>query len=128
MTERRRFCKRKGHDTELTGRYSTGSCAECGRETSRQWNVDNPGRIRARNIQRLYGLTRAEYDAMVIAQGGVCAVCGRGPQRTELCIDHDHETGRVRGLLCQHCNRGLGLLGDDATLMRKLADYVDAAA
>lgn len=126
MVAPRRFCARAGHDTTVTGRYASGSCAECSRKTSRQWHYNNPGRIWARNLSR-YGMTAEDYAALSDAQGGVCAVCGRPPSRTRLAVDHDHETGRVRGLLCQHCNRGLGLLGDDPTLMRKLAAYVEAA-
>lgn len=126
MTERRRFCQRRGHDTEATGRYSTGTCAECSRETARQWHVDNPGRIWARNLGR-YGITADDYAAMMESQGGLCRVCRKPPSRTRLAVDHNHETGTIRGLLCQNCNRGLGLLGDDPALMRALADYVESA-
>jgi hypothetical protein len=72
------------------------------------------------------GVSPAQYDAMVAAQGGVCAICGR-PDVTgrDLALDHDHKTLRVRGLLCGNCNHALGKLRDDPVLLRKAADYVE---
>lgn len=78
---------------------------------------------------RRYGLTVSEYQAMLKAQDNRCALClgdwrgwnGSGPH-----IDHDHVTGRVRGLLCGHCNSSLGRFGDDPALLRRAADYLEA--
>jgi hypothetical protein len=77
-----------------------------------------------------YGQTLAEYERLAAAQGNVCALCGRtqrpvpGVNRVTLSVDHDHRTGRVRGLLCNDCNRGLGLLGDDPVSLRRALAYV----
>ncbi len=80
-----------------------------------------------------YGLSQDQYDAMQLAQGGLCAVCRR-PERTKhpqsgkvmcLAVDHNHETMKVRGLLCSKCNRALGWLDDDPLRIRALADYVE---
>lgn len=66
-----------------------------------------------------YGVTQAMYADMLREQGGVCAVCGNPETGTiygkvrELAIDHDHDTGKVRGLLCANCNSALGMLRDD---------------
>lgn len=63
-----------------------------------------------RYMLQTYDLGRDEYDKLVVAQCGRCAICGSAGR--ELFIDHDHHTKRVRGLLCLHCNTGLGKLGD----------------
>lgn len=57
---------------------------------------------------KLYGITQSEYELMLAQQGGVCALCGSPPKRYRLAVDHDHETGKIRGLLCTPCNRWLG--------------------
>jgi hypothetical protein len=75
---------------------------------------------------RQHGLTRADYDQMLAAQDGRCAICrsattqGRGRWH----IDHDHVTGQVRGLLCNNCNMGIGYFGDDPEVMTAAAKYV----
>jgi Recombination endonuclease VII len=75
---------------------------------------------------RQHGLTTADYDRMLDAQSGRCAICraesplGRGRWHA----DHDHVTGQVRGLLCNNCNRGIGYFGDDPQVMTAAARYV----
>ena len=81
---------------------------------------------RARRWQRKYGLGADDYERMVIEQNGVCVICKRIPRRW-LCIDHCHETQKVRGLLCDKCNTALGLLDDDSDRMREAGAYVDRA-
>lgn len=74
-----------------------------------------------------YGLTRQELD-LLLSQHDRCAICGspewgrKGPQ-----VDHCHETGRVRGILCSNCNQGLGRFGDDPALLRAAAGYLETA-
>lgn len=70
---------------------------------------------------RAYGLTLDQYDALVVAHGGVCAICGKEPD--ELVIDHDHSSGAVRGMLCHQCNLGLGMLEQH---LKKALEYVRA--
>jgi Recombination endonuclease VII len=78
---------------------------------------------------RQHGLTRADYERMIAAQDGRCAICrsstplGRGRWH----IDHDHVTGQVRGLLCNNCNRGIGYFGDDPEVIAAAARYVAEA-
>jgi hypothetical protein len=77
------------------------------------------------NRQRLYGIGPDQYAAMLEAQDGGCAIChGQSMDGKGLHVDHDHATGRNRGLLCDRCNRGLGLFRDDAALLRAAADYL----
>ena len=70
--------------------------------------------------KRVYGLEPEQADAML---AGGCKVCGTHDGK--LCIDHDHNTGRVRGCLCDNCNKALGHAKDDPLLLRKLADYLE---
>ena len=76
-----------------------------------------------------YGISIEEYEQMNEAQGGLCQICG-DPQggkhaHMDLFVDHDHETGEVRGLLCHGCNVALGSMRDDPTLLRKAANYLE---
>jgi len=63
-------------------------------------------------ILKKFKLTVEQFNKLLEEQGGMCAICRRPPTNRALCIDHDHTTGRVRGLLCVRCNTGLGNLGD----------------
>ena len=70
------------------------------------------------------GLPLAEYDALLVAQGGGCAICGNAPKTRRLHVDHDHKTGEVRGLLCHVHNRRLWR-GATAAELRRMAAYLD---
>ena len=88
------------------------------------YNARNPDYFLTRN----YGLKPGEYAEMVKTQGGQCAVCKTakpGGTGKRWCVDHDHETGKVRGLLCTHCNMGIGQLGDDPDRLRAAAAYIE---
>ena len=80
-------------------------------------------RRREAKLKTKYRLSQAAYDDMLASQGGVCAICLQPPSYT-LYVDHCHETGRVRGLLCAPCNAGLGMLRDDPDRARRAADYL----
>lgn len=84
---------------------------------------------REANIRRLYGMSAAAFDELLASQDGMCAnTACRKPHVEErgkrLCVDHDHRTGEVRGLLCNNCNRGMGLLGDDPERLIAAARYL----
>jgi hypothetical protein len=70
-----------------------------------------------------HGLTPESYAAMLVAQEGACAICRREFDQRP-CIDHDHETGAVRGLLCRPCNSAIGLLRDDTAAMLRAVEYL----
>src|SRR5262249_46947964 len=95
----------------------------------RAWNVANRDKVRARArdnyIKRLYGISRADYDALIARQGGLCAIC-RKPSKLRLCVDHCHLTGMIRGLLCRKCNAGLGCLGEDQRALVAALAYLGA--
>lgn len=79
-------------------------------------------------IKWKYGLSKEEYEAMLSSQTNLCAICkqtGRHIRFDKLCVDHDHSTGKVRGLLCGKCNSAIGLLADNPELLRAAADYLE---
>lgn len=100
----------------------TAYCRPCHNERSKQTAGRLYGGYREYHLRRRYGITGAQYDALVEAQGGRCALCQeREPQH----VDHDHLTGEVRGVLCSCCNQGLGSFRDRAQLLRSAADYLE---
>lgn len=118
---------------------------EPNRARARAWQKANPERYRANQVayrdsgrkriasrksylKRTYGLTVEQYDEMLAAQGGGCAICGRPPRDDiSLHVDHCHRTGDVRGILCFRCNNALGDYLDDGGLLQAAADYLNAA-
>ena len=112
-------------------------CRECARRFAREriweWRQSLDPTIRARydrssNLMRLYGLTLDQYDALVAQQDGVCAICGELPAKgrgRRLVVDHDHETGEIRGLLCGLCNVALGYLREDPKLFDRAKAYLN---
>lgn len=94
----------------------------------RDWRARNPekfnGYRRKYALRVFYGLTPEQHEAMAAAQEHLCAICGGRPRRG-LHVDHNHLTGKVRGLLCGNCNRALGLFHDRAAVARKAAAYLE---
>lgn len=84
------------------------------------------GKGRANMIQKSYGLSPEQYQLLTEVQNNLCAICFRPPigNVKVLSVDHDHKTGKVRGLLCQPCNRALGFLREDIEIITRLLEYV----
>lgn len=82
--------------------------------------------MRDRHLQIKYGMTEEEYAELFKAQGEVCAICKR-PQfgKNRFPVDHCHKTGKVRGLLCNPCNSGMGRFEDDPQRMREAVRYLE---
>jgi hypothetical protein len=92
-------------------------------------DTENAKRLRRNeHLKKRFGITIDDYEAMLKAQGGVCAVCGGPPsgKYKRLHVDHDHLTDEIRALLCHHCNIALGLAEDDPRLLRLMADYLES--
>lgn len=100
---------------------------------SREWYRANTDRARTSKFKQLFGITLADYEAMMVAQACVCAICEKPETRvdnrtkapTRLAVDHCHSTGKVRGLLCSMCNKGIGHLKDDIQLLRNAIPYLE---
>ncbi len=97
------------------------------------WRENNPeehkARMRKWHLKKKYKMTPDQYDALLMSQGSVCAICGNECKEHEiLSVDHCHESKVVRGLLCAKCNKGLGLFCDDPDLLKRASDYLEWAA
>lgn len=94
-------------------------------ERNRAYREANPEKFAERRLVAKFGITGAEYDQLVMAQCGTCGICGE-PESTgkKLAVDHNHDTGGMRGLLCGLCNRGLGSLRDSPELLDRAVAYL----
>ena len=109
-----------------------GLCQPCYVKEHRKRNPEAYLAASRRYTQKYkYGLENGQFEALLKAQGYQCAICTKDltkpntsfPDRA--CVDHNHTTGQVRGILCVACNTGIGHLQDNATLLRLAADYVE---
>jgi hypothetical protein len=116
---------------------------QANRDRVKRWREQNPEKYLAKQraysaspakkkadrrsyLKRKYGMTLEDYDAMFEEQGGVCAICKKPrPEDRTLHVDHDHNTGTIRGLLCFRCNNALGDFEEEYELFRRAADYLD---
>lgn len=152
MTEKRCSCCEEAKPlTEFAARKGVADglayiCRQCQRAVSRKSYSKNKAaraayfknyrlknldaelaRNRASKLQLNYGISVEEYNALFASQDGKCAICGTdqpGGRRYRLAVDHCHDTGKVRGLLCNNCNLGLGKFNDDPDLLRKALAYL----
>jgi hypothetical protein len=92
----------------------------------REYRKGRKAEDRDAHLRRTFGITQADYEELLAQQGGGCVICGRRPTKVSLHVDHDHETGEIRGLLCVGCNNALGQFHDDPMLLERAADYVSA--
>ena len=122
---------RAGDNIYLRPDGKGGDCRQCRAERSRRW-IENPQNRQRRNKtrqnwyvsnpkkvfdsaqrsrwKRHYGITPEQYQVLLTQQRGICGMCGKTDGRYWLSVDHDHDTGRVRGLLCRRCNIALGYI------------------
>lgn len=98
--------------------YDRNSATIC----ERKRELYEPDKKYARKLIREYGIDIAEYERLFEKQKGRCKLC-RGSFK-KLCVDHCHDTGKVRGLLCRKCNTGIGMLGDNADVCERAAKYL----
>ena len=101
------------------------------RARMREYYHQNKKKMRENMYKYLYGIDLKQYGVMLERQKGVCSLCGKPPKAiknhmTALVVDHDHETGKVRSLLCANCNRAVGLIEKDMKLAMKMMSYIDS--
>ena len=140
-------CKRCGATCETITTKGSGKfalCPSCAADAAvdrakrknevrkAKWHSDPERRAnqRAIELRSKYGLAVERYDEMLAQQDGLCAICGKPPKpdgtraASRLHVDHDHETGQVRRLLCNNCNRALGYFGDDVATLTSALHYL----
>lgn len=134
-------CPREGCTQERSapGQLCREHKNEYQRTYMRDWRRRNPAKtrkyrdpVKAREweLRRVYGITGEQYERLLCQQDFRCAVCRRPAAESRngcLHVDHSHETGAIRGLLCNKCNLGLGLLDDDPAILRAAMTYLSGA-
>jgi hypothetical protein len=113
--------------------YRCKSCDKAARHKYREENKERFAEVnRRKTLKWKYGITLEDYNSLLEKQNGCCAICGteengvHGERRSwNWSVDHCHKTGSVRGLLCNQCNRGLGMLGDTKEALQKALKYLD---
>ena len=93
---------------------------------SREWRIKNPERYRDHMLKSNYGVSLGTYDAMFAEQEGKCAICGTGDtgRHTRFHVDHCHDTGAIRGLLCHNCNHGVGHFKNSPEKLKAAGAYL----
>jgi hypothetical protein len=100
------------------------------RAQNKAWEKANPQKVKDKQLRRDFGITLVQYNFLYEEQGGLCKICRAsvdvfgGKSKVYLHVDHDHETGKVRGLLCLGCNAGLGYFKDDPKRLELAAVYL----
>lgn len=98
-------------------------------EKSKNYRIKNREKVlkykKEHHLKTLYGLSVDEYNTLLINQGNVCSICGKtNLGNRNLAVDHNHNNNKVRSLLCDKCNRGLGFFNDDKILLLKAMEYI----
>lgn len=100
------------------------------RTNNKRWKVNNPVKMRANHLKREYNISLEDYDKLLQKQESRCAICKIHKDelkngKINLDVDHCHETGKVRGLLCPNCNKALGLFRDNPDIIKSTLEYLN---
>lgn len=101
-------------------------CKYCRNASYRSWRKANPHKVREQKYKNRYGISITEYNSLLKRQEYSCKICGiNSPgRRNYFFVDHCHSTGRVRGLLCDNCNKGLGHFKDNISTLKMAIKYI----
>jgi hypothetical protein len=120
--------KAKKQQYQTNRRYPHSRCKDCDHTRVRTYHKNNRAKVTkqqmVRHREREYGLTEEQYNNMILSQNNLCAICSQPSTRT-LNIDHNHETGKVRGLLCTNCNLGIGNFQDSLIYLQNAVNYLN---
>jgi hypothetical protein len=99
---------------------------EKSKESNRLWRIKNKEKVWQKGIMVRYNLSLETYESMFRSQNGCCKICSKqNLDGKRLFVDHDHKTGTVRGLLCHHCNAGMGHFFDNPDLIERVIKYLN---
>jgi hypothetical protein len=130
--------KPDSHFGNIKTKNGRARCLKCGRDAvkksyhkhkekqvarAREYRANNPDAGREAKFKYKYGISLFQYELLFKAQNGKCAICDE-PSKATLDVDHDHATGKVRGLLCRRCNLGIGHFCDDPDVIRNAMKYL----
>lgn len=101
-------------------------CRVCSNKKRKEWDLEDPERTKGKYLKEAYGISFKDYTEMLEAQNHKCAICGKDETRFQkkLVVDHCHATGKVRQLLCNFCNHGLGNFLDKPEVMLEAIKYL----
>ena len=120
--------KSKNQRYSTNKRYPHSRCKECDHVKNKAYIKINRAKVTkqqmVRHREREYGVTEEQYNNMILSQNNLCAICSQPSTRT-LNVDHDHETGKVRALLCINCNLGIGNFQDSLVYLQNAVDYLN---
>lgn len=120
-----KICSRCKVEQDLSNFYKTdGYCKPCRRIKKREYYANNPNHYKSYTRTRVYGLTPDNISQLKTLQKERCGICQQA-LAAKFCVDHDHITGEVRGLLCYNCNTAIGKLQERASLLRRAALWVE---
>jgi len=109
-------------------------CKACNNLRAKVWAKGNPEKValnaRKRHLSAKFGISIEDFNVMLLEQNNSCVICGCGiaserSRQQNFCVDHNHATGAVRGLLCDSCNLVLGYANDDVKLLKKCITYLE---
>lgn len=105
-------------------------CKICAAQETREWYSNNKVKAKDTRLKINYGISHERFEEMLEEQNGCCAICGKnlllGRYKADIaCVDHNHSSGKVRGLLCNSCNRGLGYFFDNPEFLEKAIIYLE---
>jgi hypothetical protein len=112
---------------EISRKYEQNNKLVCS-ERKRNYTKKHPDETKSYFLTKNYGITLGKYNLMLFTQNGLCAICrnlSKDKRKKYLCVDHDHQTGKNRGLLCSKCNIGVGQFNDSAENLRRAAEYLE---
>ena len=133
-TPKKKICRKCGDEKSLSDfdkhpKMKDGHlnhCKKCQHKLSKKYRQTEKGKmvVTRHNLKRGYGMTIEQYNQMLADQNGVCFLCGKPELHRRLCVDHNHETGEIRKLLCTKCNWNGGYIENNVDLGKQILKYI----